>query len=1145
MSLVSSIYGAEYGKNKVQFERFEWKFLQTEHFDVYFYPGGERIAEYTGRYVQSMYDHLNQLMGHHLQQRVPIIIHNTHSQFQQTNVIPVPLPEAVGGFTELYKNRMVLPFDGSYRNYHHVLHHELVHAMIFDYFSGGPRGNSALGALPLWMHEGLAEYASLGGWDVGSEKYMIDAVTHGYVPSPTMNFQGFLAYRAGQSFLVFLETAFGEGTIRGILRKVRGGMDFMDAFKDQTQVSLKEAGEIWIRELRRIYWPELGKRTYAKTVSRQLTSHGEDQSYYNVAPTISPDGKKVAFISDRGNWEAIYVMDVETEKIQSRVLESGHLAEYESFNTFKSWMNWSPDGRYLSLATQKQGRDVIQILDVEKEKVVETLDPGVEAIASASFSPDGKSLVFSAVDSGRSDLWMMERESKKVTRLTNDKFQDDNPTFSPNGQFIAFESNRAWPDSLDPQINKQDIYVMDLQSKSVRRRSVSKWNSHSPAWVSGDSLLSFVSDRSGVENVYIKNLKTDSLWAVTNLLSGVQRPTWSKDAELMSFALFEGGGWDVFLMKSPLHKGIQLPLPKTHFMEVSESDSLTFFRDIPLENMSSYKDTSVIKLSQVKDSSVVDSATVDSSNINLSTIDSSIDTPGEVTIIPDTTTKDSALSRTEQSDGDTTANNLVSKPDKHSRRTNETFRDGDGLFAPRTREKVDVQKDDANRPAPDSIRSAKEAKGIFLKDSMDYLNADGSFRVREYSPKFSLDRVIAVAGYDNLNGLGGQGALALSDLMGDHELNFWFYSNGGSLTDISGFAGYAYKPWRWDLHVQGFNYARSDYRSSSERAYADSLNETPMARTWPDSVPVNYDSLMLARPPRNELYFPYDDHYYGVIVGWSWPFSIFSRVRFDAEYASRNRSFEPFGVLYFTEGDTIMIDYPAWPEKNRNTLLGRASWSFDNARWGISGPIQGSRLAASFEATPPGWLDEDLGFYSGDADFRQYWRFGKKYTFAARVAGGFSNSWPGYDNPKVYLAGGDQMTLNWHFNESNYSRSLDDVFFSSWQTPLRGYKYHDFRGNRMSLINLEFRYPFIREFSIVWPIPLAFRYITGVLFTDFGGAWDGYPDWRQDFGHGWGWGMRMNLGIFVLRYTLGWSSNHISPYDYHGAWTYWSLGAEF
>ena len=98
---VNNLYA--FGLNKVQYHRFDWSYYQTENFDIYFPQGGDSIAYFAANHVEEMAGHISEVLGHKLTARIPIILHNTHAEFEQTNVIRYPLHEAIGGFTEMFK----------------------------------------------------------------------------------------------------------------------------------------------------------------------------------------------------------------------------------------------------------------------------------------------------------------------------------------------------------------------------------------------------------------------------------------------------------------------------------------------------------------------------------------------------------------------------------------------------------------------------------------------------------------------------------------------------------------------------------------------------------------------------------------------------------------------------------------------------------------------------------------------------------------------------------------------------------------------------------------------------------------------------------------------------------------------------------
>lgn len=1094
-----------YGLNKVQYHPFEWKELQTTHFDIYYYQGGDSLAAYAAREIEGIYDEASLFLKHRLRQRIPIILHNTHAQFEQTNVIRYPIPEAVGGFTEVFKNRIVLPFDGSYLSFRHVIHHELLHALVFDYVSHGNRGyNTAakLGGVPLWMNEGLSEIGSLG-WDIESESYILDAIVSGYASNPVHGMWGFMAYKGGQNFWYFLENTWGEGSVAKIFRSIAQGLNIEMAFMRATQVGLEEAGEIWLRELRRIYWPELGQRQYAKSIARELTNHRHDESYYNVGPTISPDGRHIAFFSDRGNRLAIYLLDVETESITQTVVESGHVAAHESFHPFSSSISWTADSRCLVLVSKQAGRDVIQILDAEKSKMISAIEVAdLEAIWSPSVSPDGKQIVFSAQKNGIKDLYLVDLpqsiHQKKFPKkmqlqaraITHDHYAEGSPVFSPSGEWIAFHSNKM--DKKDPyQMEKLDVFMLQLKTGEIRQISDNRWSSHHPCFGEYDSLMIFVSNRSGVQNLYLKETFGDSLWPISNFVANADQPTWSNDGTLVSFSLFEEGGWDVYLLKDPWQKRIQKSLPKSLFIQQAEDTThqIKQFHKISFKNLKTWRD----------------SLQMDSLERTIREI-----TGEQMDDVPVVSEKPKSQAALPQENGF-----FIDDPAPEPKGQKESK---DTLA-----ENQELVKQDSIAPGWDS----GDTLSFFqLQDSAFHQN--GTLNSKPYRSRWSLDQAVALAGFSSVGGVGGEGVLTFSDLMGDQEISLWFFG-AGSFEDLNLFASYSFLPKRIDISMSIFHMTNEGDEEMNMTKYL--------------SI---HDSLPRDTSASNHVwgYVPYIDRSLGAQLNLTWPLSLYSRFDFDATLTRRTRSWylesedeENYGLITNLEEDTLAQDEFA------HTFEMGVSWSFDNAQWGVTGPIHGKRLWASIEGVIPGVLQDDMGFYKMDFDFRTYYRIFNQYAFAFRMAGGFSEAISDYENPHQYLLGGDDWTINWHLNEDHWKGTQQDVFFSSWETPLRGFAYHDFAGNRMGIMNAEFRFPFINRLTLGWPLPLTITNVTGAIFVDYGGTWHN-REFMEDRGLGWGWGWRLNLGVFVLRYSIAWAVDDASTID-RGEYQYWSLGASF
>ena len=152
-----------FGKNRVQYNEFDWRFIQSDHFDIYYYDSENYyLAEFSAYALEGAYEQLSDDFLHEITDRIQVIIYASHSEFSETNVVPLPVDaQGIGGVTDKYKNRITIPFQGDYAEFRRVLQHELVHAVFNDMFYGGSvqsiiQNNIQL-VFPLWFEEGMAE----------------------------------------------------------------------------------------------------------------------------------------------------------------------------------------------------------------------------------------------------------------------------------------------------------------------------------------------------------------------------------------------------------------------------------------------------------------------------------------------------------------------------------------------------------------------------------------------------------------------------------------------------------------------------------------------------------------------------------------------------------------------------------------------------------------------------------------------------------------------------------------------------------------------------------------------------------------------------------------------------------------------------
>jgi len=582
------VYSAEsqFGKNKVQYQDFNWKFIQGKHFDVYYYDSTYNLAVFTALKAEQALQKIENALNYKMSQRVSIIVYNSHNEFQQTNVIESYLPEGVGGVTELYKNRGVLPYMGNMSQFRHVIHHELVHAVLNDMFYGGTiqtaisTGNMV--NIPIWMNEGLAEYLSIGGLDVHTDMFMRD-VSLSESLTDLRSMDNYYAYRGGQAFYWYVADKYGEQKVGDLINRLKVTGEADRAFKSAFNMNLEDFSEQWKKDMKKYYYPDLEKYKDPDEYSTRITNHKKDNGYYNSSPCISPNGDKMAFISDRDGTFGIYISDINKKDDAKRLISSFRKRDFEELNILTPGISWDPQGKKLVVSAKTGGEDAIFIVDT-KNGDYDKLLFGMRSISSVTWSPDGQKLAFIGSSQGQSDLFMYDFKTKKTLNLTNDVFSDFLPVWSKDSRNIYFISDRG--DNLSASgmtpdfkiwnydVNKTDIFLMNVETKRINRLTTDSENEKTSLAISPDeSKLLYVSSKNGIGNIYEMNLKDKTVKTKTNSLTGITQLSLSSSGDELLFCTQSNGKYDIFMIRNPFNISLgldSLPLTKFKFSEIEK-----------------------------------------------------------------------------------------------------------------------------------------------------------------------------------------------------------------------------------------------------------------------------------------------------------------------------------------------------------------------------------------------------------------------------------------------------------------------------------------------------------------------------------------------------------------------------------------------
>jgi hypothetical protein len=560
LALLPRAADAQYfGQNKVQYRVYHWQSITSDHFDVYYSTGLDSLARRVLDLAEKTNAYLSVRMGHQLQRRVPIILYGSHNDFSQTNVTHDLIDAGTGGFTEALRNRVVLPFTGSYDDLRHVVVHELTHAFMFDMEYGGSAASliarGGFFEIPLWFAEGLAEYYSLG-MEPNAEMVLRDGAVAGYLP-PLQYAGGYGVYKMGQSALAYLVARHGEDRLRSIFQRIRTMRNFDRAFQRSVGVSVEAFDEQWRSELRKTYWPTVSTKENPEEFARQLTDHRHDESNLNTSPAVSPQGDRVAYFSDRRQYTDVYLMSAIDGKVLRRLIRGERSVQFEAVPSFRSSIAWSPDGTKLALTPKSAGHDVLTIVSAKDGRVLKRIDLHLDAMSYPAWSPVTDSIVVAGLKDGRSDLYLVDSGTGAATRLTDDAWDEKEATWSADGKRITFSSDRGAPVVLQPQrrepgFGAYGIFDLDLESRKTTKVVDTFGDDHAPAWSPDGRKLAFISDRNGTPNIYLYDLDDQSITQLTDVLGGVMSLSWSHENDRLVFSAFNRAGFDVFAVKEPL-----------------------------------------------------------------------------------------------------------------------------------------------------------------------------------------------------------------------------------------------------------------------------------------------------------------------------------------------------------------------------------------------------------------------------------------------------------------------------------------------------------------------------------------------------------------------------------------------------------------
>ena len=541
VALPEGASGQYFGRNKVQFEDFDFRVMETPHFDLYFYGDHPEPIEDAARMAERWYERLARTFQHEFESSKPLILYRDHPDFQQTNTLSGSIGEGTGGVTESLKNRVIMPLTGSYWDTDHVLGHELVHAFQYNIAQSRRGGGiQGLSALPLWLIEGMAEYLSVGRDDPLTAMWMRDAIRRDELPTIRQMTRDtrFFPYRFGQGLWAYIGGTYGDDAVIQIFRRsLRVG--FEGAIQQVLGQPTDSLSLRWKEQIQRDYEPVLAGREVPGEQGNLILAPSTGSGRTNMSPAISPDGRFVAFLSEKDLFSVdLFLADAETGEIVRKLTSANSDPHIEALRYIDSSGTWSPDSRFFAYSVTSGGDNRLIIVDAENGDIDRRIDPGTEigSLTNPAWSPDGRYIAFSGMVGGVSDLFVYDLETSGIRRLTDDKYADLQPSWSPDGRTIVFASDRSPETDFDElTYGAFQITTIDVATGEIATIPVFETGKHiNPVYSADGSELYFISDRDGVSDIYALDLGSSATRRITNLATGVSGHTYISPAMSVS-----------------------------------------------------------------------------------------------------------------------------------------------------------------------------------------------------------------------------------------------------------------------------------------------------------------------------------------------------------------------------------------------------------------------------------------------------------------------------------------------------------------------------------------------------------------------------------------------------------------------------------
>jgi hypothetical protein len=1027
-----------FGKNRIQYKNFDWKYLSSDNYDVYYYGDRRKVATEALQYLESEFDRITDLIGYPPFLKTKVFLYNSISDLQQSNIGLNHTQYNVGGETDFIKPYIEIAHPGNTEDFKEELIYKVSSLMVNEMMFGGNLRemfqNAVLLNLPEWFVEGAPRYVAKG-WNAEMDDYVRQLVRNKKL-NKALKQSGKDAKLVGQSIWNYIVEKYGKSSISNILNYTRVIRSEQKSILLTLGIPFRQLMSDW-----RQYYTQIEKRVGESYVpppdSLKFTpSHHRATVYTTVK--ISPDGKKVAYAENYRGKFTIKITSLENGQ-ESVILSGGNKVIRQDVDFHLPLLSWA-DQNTLGVIAIKRGEYVLWLYDLNSRNKLPRELEKFSNIRSLDFSSNGRLAVISADQQGQNDVYLISTRRDRIRRLTNDAFDDLDPSFIPGTNSIVFSSNRTTDTIVS---NKQRdfhkltanynlfMYSLDSSSNVATKVTNTLSKDFNPHAIDENNFY-YLSDQRGIVNLFKYNRLSGVYNQITNFNSSIKDYDLNFKEHSLALVMMKNLTEDIFIDQH-FNLDRQIFTPATRRKEVQQARVLTERRkqEATTKGMS-IKQLINSRIKENKDSIPppppvkqpvagvhADTTKKPLKKKEVNTDDYSFDEPAPV---PGKPVIKSAI-----------------KPDVKSVNTQDyTFEE-------------------------EEIRKKQQPTETFLTR---YMKARENNRVGgpfPYEPKVTAENFITNFVIDPLRSY----SIRLETQMNDILENYRFF--GGIQTAFDWKSGDVYGEVQYLKH-------RIDFSARIDRKVI--FWDQP---DLPTSLGENYKQKYAFQK---------------VEVGASYPISI--RTRFSIKpFLGYTRFLDqgPESITSAAQNLSLGLN----PAQQQFYGGFKSELVYDNSLTTGINIIEGTRGKINYiQYNGLGNLGSKAGFSQLTVDLRHYQKLYKEIVIAFRGYGGTSFG----AAPKKFALGGMDNWFGNTINYDGVGNPLASVagvynpnlLFTEFVTSLRGFDYATLYGNNVVLGNAELRIPLVRALSNGPIASTFFRNMQLIGFYDIGTSWSGSLD---------------------------------------------------